>query len=110
MDADTWVQEPVAQIDHNICEDYECRVDQRRPHNHRVIALEDRIHEKFADAGDTEDRLSDHRAGNQVHERWAKHRHNRDEGITHDMPRDHRALTEAFGARGADIILALDLQ
>src|SRR5919199_5853356 len=58
----TRIQKAIAQIDQNIGEDYQRRIHQGRAHDHRVVALEDRVDEVFADTWDAEDRLGDDRS------------------------------------------------
>ena len=59
-----------------------------------------------ADAGPGEDRFGDDCAGQQRAELQAQNRDDGDHGVAQGVAIDYRALGQAFGAGGADVVLA----
>src|SRR5688500_10533795 len=108
--ADPWVEPAVAEVDRERDED-----DHERHHEHaalelRVIALGDRVEGEPAEAGHGKDRLDDHGPPEQVRELDTEDGHDRDERVLQRVPHEHHALAETLRIRGADVVLAQDLE
>src|SRR5881628_689599 len=75
-----------------------------------VVAQQDGVEHQAAHSGLQKDELHDHRASEEHGELLADDRHHRDEGVLQGVAHDHGALARALGARGADVVLAQDLE
>ena len=71
-----------------------------------VVALVDRVDRQTAEAGDDEDLLGDHSAGDECTELQPDHGHYRDQAVAQCVLADDRPLGEALRARRADVVRA----
>src|SRR5438552_9764328 len=78
--------------------------------DHRVILVVERVEVESADAGPREHRLRDEGAAEEVAELETAQRDERDERVAQRVTQEDRALAQALGARGADVVLADDLE
>jgi hypothetical protein len=76
----------------------------------RIVAPADRLDQEARDAGDVEHRLGNDQSADQKSRLDPDHSDNRQNRILQRMLKIDRGLGGAFGARGADIVLAQHLQ
>ena len=76
----------------------------------RVVAARDRVEHERPHAGPGEHRLGDDGAGQQLADLQAEHGRDRDERVAQAVAQHRDTLGESLGARGADEVLAEDLE
>src|SRR6266852_2341417 len=80
-EADSGIHEPVGEVGTEIGDEGQGGDDHEVAHDHRVVALEDRLHHELAHAGNREDGLDDHAAADESGQRQAEDRDQRQHGV-----------------------------
>src|ERR687891_1087346 len=105
---DPRVEERVGQVDGQVEADHHRRHDEVHRLHDRVVEPGERLEEEQADAGQAEDRLDDDGAADVERHLQADQAHHRDQRVLQRVPEHDRALGQALGPRGADVVLAKD--
>src|ERR1051326_3935199 len=108
--ADARIEPGIHQV-HGQIDQTENQSDEQHPTLHNgVIAIADAVEQEAAHARQRENRLDNHRAAEQVADLHADDGQHRNECVFQRMPIQHTAIAQAFGIRGADVVLAEHLQ
>jgi hypothetical protein len=100
------VEDDIERVDGQVHEGDEQRDGQDHALEHRVVAVDDRVHRELADAGPGEDLLGDDRAPEQDAELHPEHSHGRDQRVAQRVADDDARLAQALAPRGADVVAA----
>ena len=94
-DPDPRVEQRVDDVDEQVDDHVAGRRDEHDPLDQRVVALVDGVDRQPAEAGDAEDLLGDHRAGDQHAELEADHRRHRDQAVAERVHADDATARSA---------------
>src|SRR6266851_1930054 len=108
--ADAGVEPGVDQIDDGVGQHEDSDDQHHQCLGHRIVLVLDRLHEEAADAVEIEYLLGHHEAADQKCRLDADQGHDRQQSVLQRMPVDDDPLDQAFGPRGADVILAQDFE
>src|SRR3954452_11143302 len=103
-DADARVEDRIQEVHREVDDDVADRRDQDDALDDRVVAREDGVERELAEAGQDEDLLGHHRAGDQQAELEAEDRHDRQEAVAQRVAADDLALAEPLRPCGADVV------
>src|SRR3990172_4804592 len=104
-DPDARVHQPVGDVGQEVGNEREGGHDDQVPHDHRVVAGEDRLHHQLAHSRNGEDPFDDDAAPDQPRQRQAQDRHHREERVPERVLADHDLLRKPLGARRLDVLL-----
>src|SRR6476620_1488051 len=104
------IDDQVQEVDRQIDEDVESRDEQQRPLDHWIVPAQDGGYDEVPDTGQAEDRFGHDRAADQQCERETEYGDHRYQRIAQRVVEDDVAFGQSFGTRGADVILAEDVE
>src|SRR5215211_2970632 len=98
------VHQGISQVGHQVEEHYQRGADDQDPPRHVVIALVERVNEQKSKPWPGEDRLRNDRAVEDEPYLEGEEGHRWDHGVSQGMLEVDRALAEALGPRGAQVV------
>src|SRR5690606_17838160 len=107
---DPGVDEGVGHIDEQVHESEHDGDEQHAALDDRVVTGGDGVVDPAADARPTEDGLREQSSGEQGPEAEADDGYHREQRVPQRVYTDHSRFMQSFGARGADVVLAEDVE
>src|SRR5688572_31582009 len=109
-EAEAGVEDDIERVDGEVHERDQQGDGQDHALEHRVVAVDDRVHRELAHAGPREDLLGDDRAPQQDAELHAEHGDGRDQGVADRVAHDNTELAQPLAPRRADVVASQLLQ
>src|SRR5262252_9138780 len=108
--ADARVEPRVGEIDDEVHHHEPEGDEEHEGLHHGIVAMGDRVDHETPHAVQGEHRLRDHEAADEERELRADQGDDGQHGVAEGVADDHRALAETLGPRGADVVVAQDLE